>query len=77
MRTTVVESGEESQTITSLEQRPFDLHLPAREWLAAGEALWARQKLGPGFNLVSNHLQTLLLHPRGCTHPMALSVRGV
>lgn len=68
----MVKCSEKTQPVISLEKRPFYLHLPARQWPAGGEALWAGQELCPGFNLVSDHLQALLLRTWSCAHTMGL-----
>lgn len=70
--TSMVESCEEPQAVVPLEQCLFDLHLPAWERPAGGEALRPGQELGSGFDLVPDHLQTLLLCVRSCTNAAAL-----
>jgi len=72
--TSVVERGEEPQAVRPVEQRPFDLHLAARQRLAGGEALRPRQELVTGVHLVSDHLQTLLL--RNWSRADAVGLRG-
>lgn len=68
----MVERGEETQPVISLEQSSFDLHLPARQWPAGCKALWAGQELRPGFDFVSDHLKALLSRIRSCAHTMGL-----
>lgn len=70
--TSVVKSSEEAQAVGSLEERPLDLHLAARQRAAGGEALRAGQELGPGLDLVSDHLQALLLRTWSCAHTVGL-----